>query len=57
MLFFWTFLSLYSAVFINNNTKIYQEIRIFSEASYDWSNDTKKFSFEIKGINYILKYK
>ncbi len=33
-----------------------KNIRMFSEASCDWSNDTKKISFEITGINYILKY-
>ncbi len=29
---------------------------MISEGSCDWSNDAKKFSFEITGINYILKY-
>ncbi len=29
---------------------------MISEGSYDWSDDAKKFSFEITGINFILKY-
>ncbi len=29
---------------------------MISEGSCDWSNDDKKISFEITGINYILKY-
>ncbi len=33
-----------------------QNIRVISEASCDWINDAKKFSFEITGINCILKY-
>ncbi len=33
-----------------------QNIVIISEGSCDCSNDAKKNSFEITGINYILKY-
>ncbi len=33
-----------------------QHIMVISEGSCDWSNDVKEFSFEITGLNYILKY-
>ncbi len=28
-----------------------QNIKMISEESYDWSNDAKKFSFEMTGIH------
>ncbi len=33
-----------------------QNIRMICERSYDWRNYVKKCSFEITGINDILKY-
>ncbi len=68
MLLFWTFYSskkpeknLLSFFQHNNKKKNFfwaanQNIRMISEGSCDWSNDAKKISFEITGINYILKY-